>query len=122
MKKMKYVIWTLNTLTNVKRITTEELMKLNLKDKQIVIYPGADNSIGASVIDGETIYTSNEFPIMGLAGIIQSIKKKNMSFKCRDLFGKPCTFTPKHSDILFIIEEDKADEKWLKPEYAWVPD
>ncbi len=38
MKKIKPVTWTLETLTNVKRLMTEEMMKLDLKDRMIASF------------------------------------------------------------------------------------
>jgi hypothetical protein len=125
MKEMKPVMWTLDTVTNVKRITTEEIMKLDLKDRQIAIFPNVDGCVGATVIDKGFAYTNNEFPIIGDSGIIQMVdeNKDGVSFRCIGPEEKHCFFTPKHSDMVFIIEKDDDTKgKWLKPEYAWRPD
>ncbi|MFA6256438.1 MAG: hypothetical protein WC606_04605 [Candidatus Absconditabacterales bacterium] len=124
MNEMKYVSWTLETLTNTKRITTEELLELDLKDRQVHIYPNADNLVGASMI-GERAYTSNEFPMIGDSGIIQMVddQEEGISFRCLDLFKKQRFFTPKHTDIVFIIEKGTPGKgNWLKPEFAWRPE
>ena len=122
---MKYIKWSLETLTNVKRITTEAMMELDLKERQIAIYPGIEEDVGASMIDADMAYTHNKFPMIGDSGTIQTVEKNEgkVSFGCEDLFGKPCTLTPRHSDIVFIIEKDDDTKgRWLNPEYTWRPD
>jgi hypothetical protein len=121
---MKYVKWTLDTLTNVKRLTTEEILTMNLEGRQIAIYPGADNCIGTSAIHGSLSYTNNQFPVVGDTGIIKIIGK-NQGKICigyKDLKSQSCFFTPKHSDMVFIVEKNDAKKgKYLHPEFAWRP-
>jgi|GEM_PF-5424440 len=124
MRKIKPVTWTLETLTNVNRITTEELMKLDLKDRMIAIFPNADEHVGASVIDPEYILANNKFPMIGDSGIIQMVDEHEdgVSFRCMDIENKHRIFTPQHSDMVFIIEKDDDTKKQLVLEYAWRPD
>ncbi len=81
-------------------------------------------NVGASVIDPEYILTNNKFPMIGDSGIIQMVDENEdgVSFRCMDIENKHRLFTPKHSDMVFIMEKDDDIKKQLVPEYAWRPD
>ena len=121
---MKYVRWTLDTLTNVKRLTTEDILTMDFEGRQVIIYPGADTLIRAAHIDGSVSYTNNQFPMIGDAGIIKIIGKNKgkICIGYKDLKSESYFFTPQRSDMIFIIEKNNAKKgKYLHPEFAWRP-
>jgi len=126
MNETNDVKWSLDTLTNVTRINTEKLLKLDLEGRQIAIFPKADDLVGASFYDAPIMHTSNEFPMHGNAGIIKSARENDdkICFEYKDFNGKNCVFTPEPTDIVFIIErdDDAKTVRYLKPEYGWRPD
>ena len=125
----KKVKWTLESLANVKKVKNLSEIKDELKGRQIVIFPDADEDIGASGIDGGTIYSNNKFPMIGESGIVFSIGENTnvTTITIKTTRGKNIAIEKdiviKNTDMVFIIEEDSAEKgRWLKPEYAWRPE
>lgn len=125
---MKYAKWTLDTLTNVKKLKTIDIEPLaeDLQGRLVFIFQGADELIGATFMNmklGMAI-TDHPFPMIGESGIIKkiSVKKKTITFHYFDIYEKKKVYAPNSTEMVFIMEKDSADKKRLCPEYAWRPE
>ena len=125
----KPIHWTLNTLTNVQRLSTEEMMKLNLRKRKIVVASFANQGIGAykrrqGANNTELRYTRTLFPLSSIDFVVLRVKRKRQEviFEYKNIYGDLCSFNPSNTNMLFVIEEDDGQKEFLAPQYAWLPD